>query len=73
VYLILNKLDKIQHWIDRGRLDPSKEIGVKEMAKSGVAGKVSLIPREKLINLAKQHSSQKMVINTQIKILTVGR
>jgi large subunit ribosomal protein L15 len=32
-------LDTLQHWIDTKRLDPSKPITIKELAKSGIAGK----------------------------------
>ncbi|KAL5598704.1 hypothetical protein BROUX41_003383 [Berkeleyomyces rouxiae] len=33
-------LDDIQHWIDTGRLDPSKQITVKEIIESGLVGSV---------------------------------
>ncbi|KAL2888470.1 ribosomal protein L15 [Ceratocystis lukuohia] len=33
-------LDSLQHWIDTGRLDPSKQITVKEIIESGLVGSV---------------------------------
>lgn len=33
-------LERVQHWIDMGRLDPSKPITLKELQDSGVVGKI---------------------------------
>ncbi|ORY22536.1 hypothetical protein BCR33DRAFT_670492, partial [Rhizoclosmatium globosum] len=33
-------LDSIQHWIDKGRLDASKPIGIRELVHSGCVGSV---------------------------------
>ncbi|KAI8909215.1 ribosomal protein L18e/L15P, partial [Gorgonomyces haynaldii] len=34
------RLDQLQHWIDRGRIDPTKPITLKEIAETKVAGKL---------------------------------
>lgn len=45
-------LDKLQQWIDAGRLDPTKQITVKELIQSGIVGRtykdgIKLLARSK--------------------------
>ncbi|KKA30283.1 hypothetical protein TD95_003876 [Thielaviopsis punctulata] len=55
-------LDNLQHWIDTGRLDPSKQITVKEIIQSGLVGSV----KDGIKLLARGKSNLRTPINIMV-------